>query len=213
MLKNALKYYDLAVKSYIGNEIVHKLADTNNLKSMKTVWGRLDIRDEEISEKWVDMAGMFIPLNKITLLMDAVKSSEINTLESLAEHLRTEYLNYRKYSWAWCAKLIKEYFNVDIIQIDPNQLIDILNTWKESSLQLNSLTLKDAEKEFNKNSRIGYGIDGHEESEETSLKDFENVRGKMTDNPFVKSILEENNEINNKYNQLVGVISILKQGK
>ncbi|MFN8259114.1 MAG: DUF4954 family protein [Bacteroidales bacterium] len=211
MLKNALKYYDLAVKSYIGNEIVHKLADTGNLKSMKTIWSRLDTRDEEISEKWVDLAGMYIPINKITLLINAIKSSEINTLDSLAEQLRTEYLNYRKYSWAWCANLIKEYFKININQIEPNQLIDILNTWKESSLQLNSLTLKDAEKEFNKNSRIGYGIDAQEESGETSLMDFENVRGKMTDNSFVKSILDENSEISNKYNQLVEVINGFKQ--
>jgi len=52
--------------------------------------------------------------------------------------------------------------------------------------------LKDAEKEFDQISKIGFGIDG---DEEICNKDFENVRGKYDENKFVLELKKESEEI------------------
>ena len=47
----------------------------------------------------------------------------------------------------------------------------------------------DAKKEFDSNSRISYGAFGHTED------DFQAVRGETDENKFVKSLIQENEEV------------------
>jgi len=73
-------------------------------------------------------------------------------------------------------------------------------------LQLNQMILADAKKEFDANSRIGYGIDGNAQVQEM---DFTNVRGTFENNKFVKGILEENEKITEKFKQMIELIHTL----
>jgi len=50
------------------------------------------------------------------------------------------------------------------------------------------MVLKDAEKEFDQHSRIGFGLDGDEQEK---LEDFENIRGTYDGNSFVTDIRNE----------------------
>ena len=67
------------------------------------------------------------------------------------------------------------------------EIIRIVEKWKEAVLQLDQLLYEDARKEFSLASMTGFGADGsHKEKE----RDFEQVRGDFENNPFVREILE-----------------------
>ena len=70
------------------------------------------------------------------------------------------------------------------------------------------MVLKDAEKEFDQNSKLGFGNDGDESVKQA---DFESVRGKYETNSFVEGLKNESAEIEllfekfiNKLNNLPG---------
>ncbi len=204
MLRTSLRYYDLALKTYIGNEVINKIGELESPLTIKTIRGRLSSQGEEYCDKWVDMAGMIIPFVKVNTIIEAVKSNEIDNLPALSEIFQSEFVNYRKYSWAWCANLVYQIYRIDLNEITSDQLVNIVNDWNESATSLNNLILKDAEKEFNKNSRVGYGIDVDNELKEL---DFEMVRGTFNSNKFVREINDENIQINRK---ALALLSILK---
>ncbi len=189
MLKTGLNYYEMVMKIYIGNEILYRLGDIYNLKNIKAIQSKLDSHPEEFFIKWVDAAGMIVPYQKIEAILNAVKAFEVNSLAKLSELFKAEFVNYRKYAWAWCAKLIYDFNGCDVDVVTTKQLINIIEDWKSNSIRLNNLILKDAEKEFNKNSRTSFGIDGNEDVRD---KDFEMVRGTFESNHFVVELQGEN---------------------
>ena len=78
-------------------------------------------------------------------------------------------------------KLDKKYTEFTI-----QDIIELVNTWTNSVVTLDKLLYEDAKKEFDLISRTGFGTDG---DEETKILDFNNVRGKFEENPFVKEVL------------------------
>ncbi len=207
MIKTALSYYEMATKIYIGNEILYKLGDFYNLNSIETVRVKLNSHPEEYFEKWIDASGMIVPLKKVEAILESVKSCEVNSVTSLSESLQTEFLNYRKYAWSWCANLINQFTGFDINNVTTAQLIQIIKDWKLNATRLNNLILKDAEKEFNANSHVGYGIDG---GDETKDKDFEMVRGTFNNNHFIIEVMDENVEIARKADDLIEILQKMK---
>jgi len=204
MLKNAIKYYDMAIKIYIGNEILYKLGDIYNLTSIKNVRNKLDSHPEEYYAEWTDLSGMIVPLAKVDEILSSIKSNQINSVIALSESLKTEFLNYRKYAWAWCANLVKEYTGFDVNLISAQELIQIITDWKENATRLNNLILKDAEKEFNQSSHVGFGMDGNDEIKD---KDFEMVRGTFNENHFVIEVLDENVQIARQADDLIEILN------
>jgi hypothetical protein len=66
-------------------------------------------------------------------------------------------------------------------------MVEIVELWKKSVVELDRLLYEDAKKEFSLNARTGFGIDGGEHARNL---DFESVRGEFEQNTFVKEILE-----------------------
>jgi hypothetical protein len=85
---------------------------------------------------------------------------------------------------------------------------EILLTDMSVNLQrLNNMILKDAEKEFDQNSKIGFGIDGNEEIVNA---DFAAIRGSFDDNKFVKEVQQESQTVEVRVNQALTFIRALK---
>jgi hypothetical protein len=85
----------------------------------------------------------------------------------------------------------------------PEQLIQIIIDWKSNAVKLNHMIMKDAEKEFDSNSKIGFGIDGNNETKDL---DFKAVRGTFNDNKFVLGLQKESEEIERKADRLISLI-------
>jgi len=203
LFKTTRKYYEMALKVYIGQEIVKQLNTLSSNPTIIDIRNIFTIKDNTGEGRWVDICGLFSPLSKIDELMDSVKSGRIATIPQLNENLRDIYDNYDKYSWAWCKKLVDKQIGMESDNIPIESLIRIIEEWKTNAVKLNNMILKDAEKEFDEGSMLGFGIDG---DKITMEQDFQAVRGTYDENSFVSDLRKETRDIEAKAD---GIIALL----
>ena len=190
LLKTCRKYYQLALKKYFGEQLLHKLEKGNfdNLSDLR----KYLTPEKSTVNNWIDMAGLLAPQEIVHTIIDDLKTQRISDLTQLRNRFEEVYNNYESYVWSWYADTLAHETGIKLDQITPTQLHDLVSQWKVNAIKLNNMILKDAEKEFDQNSRIGFGIDGNEE---TKKDDFSAVRGTYEDNKFVIKLREENEEI------------------
>uniref|UniRef100_UPI003566DFC6 DUF4954 family protein n=1 Tax=Mariniphaga sediminis TaxID=1628158 RepID=UPI003566DFC6 len=200
MLRTSKRYYELALVVYLTGQLVKRL-ETAEFKSLPGIKKILQPRFTPVQEKWVDLAGMFAEKKSVEYLMDSVVSGEITSLDILVSRLQAIYEEYKEKSWSWCLAILKEWKDFDLESLSIPLLLEVLEEWKSNSLKLNNMILKDAEKEFDQLSRIGFGNDGDEKEQ---LDDFENIRGKYESNSFVLGLKQESEKTESLYSQLSG---------
>lgn len=201
LLKTCTKYYEMAVKIYIGLEIIKRISDAENFDSIKLL---LKYDKEIYSEQWIDAAGMFVAKNDYNYLIEGICKKRINDLEGFCDEFKQLNRKYSESSWAWCAKLIEARLNCNIDEISKEQLIQLITDWRDNTVKLNNMILKDAEKEFDQVSKIGYGIDGTEKVRDA---DFYNVRGKFEENKFVLELLTESEQTKEKAEKFISIVN------
>jgi hypothetical protein len=207
LLKTTRKYYEMALKIYIGQEVVKRIQGMDHNSTLTDLRNMLTTQDTDGTGKWVDICGLFSPASKIDELVDSVKSRKIRSVDELYENLASIYNNYSKYAWAWCSSLISQQTGDKPENLPVDGLIQIIADWKTNAIKLNNMILKDAEKEFDPGSKIGFGIDG---DADTRYSDFQAVRGEYDDNKFVISLQKESNEIEEKADRLIAVLETFK---
>lgn len=182
LLKTCGKYYEMAIKIYMGQELIKRLEKKE----------ALSYNPEDYSDKWIDVAGMFIPKGEYLKLINSITSNEEWGVAEIASEFRKLDEKYEELAWAWCAKLIEKRYGCGISELTREQINQIIGDWRESRIKLNNMIIKDAEKEFDQMSKIGFGLDGDEGVRDI---DFENVRGKYEENKFVIELKKETEEI------------------
>jgi NDP-sugar pyrophosphorylase family protein len=205
LLKTSRKYYEMALKSYIGNEVVKKLGDIDSIASADEPGKRLKSSGNEGVDKWIDVCGMFAPASKIQTLTDDVKSGKLGSISDLSGRLREINDNYERLSWEWCSEMISKHAGTSPENMPVSKLIEMVTDWRTNTTKLNNMVLKDAEKEFDEGTRLGFGIDGDENTRDL---DFNAVRGEFQNNKFVSGLQKEIQNIELKADKL---ISVLKQ--
>ncbi|MCB0551108.1 MAG: DUF4954 family protein [Phaeodactylibacter sp.] len=193
LLKTCRKYYQLALKKYYGEQLIQRLEGRSfdNLQALREI-----LRSEQSgTDNWVDVAGLLAPAAAIQEAVEGLKGGRIGSVEQLRASLRAIYDNYEAYAWAWYIHTLEQETGISIGQATEEQLTGLIREWQASALKLNNMILKDAEKEFDLNSRIGFGVDG---GEEVQAADFVAVRGNFEENAFVRKLRAENEEIGKK---------------
>ena len=195
--------YEYVVRIYIGNELAKRLEASLDAESIPGIRKKLHSGKPEVLGPWVDVSGLLAPAVVVEQLMGSLSTGRISTLDDLIRELRHIHANYEAYAWAWCVDLIQKRFGIDFNKLAKNHFIQIIKDWKRCSLEFVSLILKDAEKEFSQKSRIGYGIDG---DDEVMNKDFEAVRGRFDENPFVLQLREESQRVEERAEKLLAFL-------
>ncbi len=203
LLKTTRKYYEMALKLYIGQEVVKRIHDLDNKSTLADLKNMLTAGGTDGSGKWVDICGLFSPAGKIDELVDSVKTGRIRSVDELNEKLSSIYNNYNQYAWVWCSDLISQQTGKQPENLPADGIIQIISDWKTNSIKLNNMILKDAEKEFDPGSKIGFGIDGDADTRDS---DFKSVRGEYDKNKFVISLQKESNEIEEKAERLLTIL-------
>lgn len=207
MLSATQKYYSTVLQIYYGDQLVKRLDKVKENEGFNTTLDQLVPKTGKVSEAWYDLCGLIAPANETERLREDIKKGKISNLKQLEKRLQQLYIEYEELSWSWTAEQLEKTEGLNVRKPDTEKLEKILTQWKDSKLQLNQMILADAKKEFDANSRIGYGIDGDEQTQDM---DFSNVRGTFENNKFVKDILEENEKINEAYSQLIELIHTLQ---
>ena len=117
--------------------------------------------------------------------MDRIQSGEIESVDAITEGFAQIHRKYYDYEWTWAYRIINEYYGVDLSVTTVEQLIGLIEKWKNSVVELDKMIY--ARKEFSLTAMTSFGADG---GEDRRIADFEQVRGsRFESNSFVKSIL------------------------
>lgn len=188
MLKSTRKYYEMALSVFIGNQIIKKLESISELKSIEHIRDGLAASNSNISDQWIDLAGMVAPEQAVQDFILEVKSKDINTLEEISSGLEHIHNAYDIFTWDWTTRILSERYGLEVENIDTEQLLELISKWETESIKLDKMILNDSTKEFDDSSKIGFGIDG---DQTVADKDFVAVRGISEENKFIAGIHKE----------------------
>ena len=185
-LNRGQKLYHMAIMKFIGNSIITRLniCELDNIDQVQACLSS----DSEIGKgNWIDLSGLISPKQQIIDLLNDIESGEHKKLEDIENVFRSLHDNYYDYEWNWTFDFILEYLKKPVNEMSREELISIIEQWKESVVGIDQMLYQDAKKEFRLETMTGFGIDG---DQAVKQKDFENVRGKFEENTFVTEILD-----------------------
>jgi len=195
MLKMGIKYYEMAVKVYLGevflSRLESRLQTRTNFEALKTALAPDTIR----STGWLDLAGMLAPGEEIDVLLEAIEASEYEDIAAVSEALRTTYEAYSRYEWEWAVHLLEERMETDFMDLTTDHFRRIINDWQENAVKFHNMIRKDAQKEFDASAQIGYGLAGGDQIRQA---DFEAVRGTAEENTFIRELDRESAQIRDR---------------
>ena len=182
-IKKGIELYESSLSQFIGSKIVEKLIE-QKIDSKEVLIKLLSTNSKIGIGDWVDMTGLIAPKTEVANLLAQISSDRL-TLEVIQIKLKELHNNYADFSFNWTIDVLEKQLSKSMNLIEIQDIISIIEKWKDSVLTFNDLILRDAKKEFNSISKIGFGMDGNETDQQL---DFEVVRGTFEENPFVKDI-------------------------
>jgi hypothetical protein len=183
-LHTGLELYQIAITKFLGNSLISRLGN-KTYGSMQEVRERL-IPDTPIgSGEWIDLSGMIAPKSEIEKMLFRIEENNCS-LERIQTEFERIHQEYYSYEWTWAKENLEEYWGKSIEEVTYDDIVNTIHQWRDSVVELDQLIYKDAKKEFNLNSKTGFGVDGDEDQKH---QDFESVRGSFESNPFVLEVL------------------------
>jgi hypothetical protein len=200
MLKTCRKYYEMAMHIFIGDQILQMLNSIDDLNSMVQVQELFARSEADTGVNWIDMTGLVAPHSELEKMVDKMKKIGTPDLGEVENSLSDLYDNYETYKWDFMLQILENRFSISREKISSQDIVDFMIKWKENSIRLNNMILADAKKEFDANSRIGFGLDGDVSVQDA---DFEQVRGSYDGNSFVQGLRDNNIEIEQKASEII----------
>lgn len=201
MLKTCRKYYELALKVFLGEEMILLLKDVSHISEFHK---RAMTIGETGNGQWLDVAGLFMPYRELESLLQGLRNGDINSLPQLQELFIDRLNRYQENKTKVFKQIIKERRDIELSAITSEEVKKIIEDWQSASNKLNNMILKDAEKEFDITSHLGYGISSDEAIRDA---DFDQVHGRIEDNGFVSGLKEEMLSTNQKAEELIRLMS------
>lgn len=187
-LNKGLEFYNIGIRKFLGNSIIKRLEKyaLEPFGNVKNISEFLLPVTETGKGEWVDISGLIAPKSSIEELLGKIEQGEITKLGDINNALATMHANYYEYEWTWAASKIEQYFKVELASITVDQVIDIVECWKEAVVKLDKMVYEDAKKEFSLAVMASFGADG---SDSEKAADFAMVRGEFNNNLFVQAVL------------------------
>jgi pyruvate-formate lyase-activating enzyme len=189
-LVKGIDLYRTVINKFLGNSLINRLKETK-FKTIDEVREQLKPESDKGLGEWIDLSGLIAPKNEIDNLLNSIEKEPLS-LDEIQYRLETMHSEYYNYEWTWAKQNLEEHWNKTIEEVTTQDIVNMIELWKTSVVKLDQMIYDDAKKEFDLNSRTGFGVDGNEEQKH---QDFESVRGSFENNTFVKEVL---NHIKNK---------------
>lgn len=201
LLKTCSRYYRLALEKYLGDILVAHLGTMPepNLKALLAVDSEAAAGDNF----WIDVSGLLCTQSRLDELLNSIKSGAVSDLNTLQDKLKMIHSNYSKDEWSWVLKAIPQCFGFDASELNADHLKIVLEKWRISSNKLLNMVEMDASKEFEGSVRIGFGIDGNQDT------DFDQVRGEFESNGFKKQLDEMRQTVSDDHEKCLNILNNL----
>jgi len=185
-LKKGIDLYHIAIKKFLGNSIISRLKG-QTLTSVEALRKQLNPKTNDGLGEWLDIAGLIAPKKLIDQLLSDIESGKVSKFKEINCILEEIHRNYYELEWTWAWNKIQSYYGYKPDTITADDVIHIVEDWKEAVIRLDKVLYQDAKKEFSLSSQTSFGVDG---SNDEQRLDFEQVRGVFEQNTFVFSILQ-----------------------
>ena len=186
-LKNGLKYYGMAIDKFLGNSFITRLMESE-ISSLTELRKAFVPQSAYGEGDWVDLAGLIVPKQAISDLMDDIENGIIADVESLHSRFCEYHKEYYRFEWHWVYKVLENYYGINLQEATIDELSAIVRRWKESVVGLDHMIYDDARKEFSLSSMTSFGADGDASERD---QDFMQVRGSSFESdPFVQTVKE-----------------------
>ncbi|MEA3463260.1 MAG: DUF4954 family protein [Bacteroidota bacterium] len=207
MLKSTRKFYNMAVNIFLGEQVIKRLALIDGATTLGSIKKALAPGEGLTPEKWLDLSGMIASEEAVGQLLAGITSGKLNSLDKITAGLEEVHSSYEQEAWNWTTRILADRYDVDVDQITPDQLLELVEKWESETIKLDKMILSDAGKEFDNSSKIGFGVDGNEEVRD---QDFEAVRGVLDENKFIVGVREEMQQTEQKAAELKKLIQGLQ---
>ncbi len=183
-LERGIKLYQTGINKFLGNSIIKRLEGIT-FRSDDELRKRL-LPDQETGKgEWIDLAGLITPKTEADRLLEDIEAGRIESVDALRETFTVMQKSYYGWEWTWACERIEEESGIPVDRLTAQNVIEIVEQWKESVVELDNLLYEDARKEFALSSMTGFGIDG---GDDIKKLDFEQVRGEFESNTVVTAI-------------------------
>lgn len=197
-VRNGIELYSIAINKFLGNSLISRLRE-KEFKNIDEVRAQLKPQTHKGSGEWVDLSGLIAPKNACEELLNSIEQNTL-TLDEIQKSFNDIHKEYYNYEWTWAKEKLEERWGKSIDEVTYEDIISMVEIWKESVVKLDKLIYDDAKKEFNLNSKTGFGVDGDEARKD---QDFESVRGSFENNPFVLEVLNHIKKKTDLGNELI----------
>ena len=186
-LEKGIQLYQTGINKFLGNSMIKRLENTR-FRTDEDLRKKLTPDKSPGNGEWVDLAGLIAPQKVIDSLLEDIESGKLSSLEKIENAFRTIHNSYYNWEWTWACERIEQEAGKPVSQFTRDDVLDMVEKWKKSVIDLDKMLYEDARKEFNLSSRTGFGIDG---GEDVKKKDFEQVRGEFESNSVVSALQDQ----------------------
>lgn len=199
-LERGIVLYEMAVWKFLGNSLITRLQGTEYASNKEI---RKTLQPDTTLGKgyWVDLSGLLCPFEALDKLLRSVEDGETTTLEEVNAALIALHKNYYNYEWTWAVDVLQKFCNKKLDEFTAEDVIEVVEKWKKSVLEIDRLLYEDAKKEFSLTKMTGFGVDGQNGAREL---DFAEVRGDFEKNETVKAIHVHMQNKETLGNELIG---------
>jgi hypothetical protein len=185
-IERGIKLYEIGINKFLGKTLIRRI-ENKVFKTMKELQKILIPQGAYGRGEWVDLAGLITPKNEVEKFLVQIESDKLASSSDMNKSFAGMFKSYFEWEWTWACEKIEEEVGISADKLKAADVIDLLERWKKSVLELDTLIYEDVEKEFAPASMTGFGIDG---GEDIRKLDFKNVRGDIETNNYVMSITE-----------------------
>ena len=203
-------YYQLAIDKFMGNSVISRLGDVK-IEDNKQLRLILKPTASAGGGEWIDVGGLIAPKTEILKLCEDVIAGKLVHIEEVNSRLCELHLHYYNMEWNWVVEHFKSWYGKECKDLTIEDVVALVEQWKNSVVTLDKLLYEDARKEFSMVSQVGFGIDGAMRCREM---DFEQVRGDFENDSFVRMVLnhiKQKTALGNDVLRRLGVINDIEE--
>ena len=152
-LNKGIKYYDIALRIYMGAVLKRQLKWLEATKGVKlmqepeeTFASHLLPVTETGLGNWNDLSGLLLPATEEQRLLEDIKSGAIESIKEVLDRFNDINDHYKEYQWTWTYQLILDYYGLEELSAQAIQRIreDYVKARRAWIAEIR----KDAQKEF-----------------------------------------------------------------
>lgn len=208
-LDRGIKLYEMAIWKFLGNSVITRLQG-GDYKNNAEIRKALQPDTKFGLGYWVDLSGMICPYEALNKLLESVENGSILSLEEVNSGLAMLHKNYYNYEWTWVVEVLRKFYGKPIDEFEADDVISVVERWKESVLGIDQYLFEDAHKEFSMIKMTGFGVDGQNGAREL---DFAEVRGEFNSNETVQAIKLHMEKKANLGNEMVSLMERAKENE